>query len=174
MKYLPLMLCLLLFGCKDKLDIALKKSQKEMLVYNEGDNFKLMNVATGEVSTFSVNSISYYYEDDYSNNGFFPTLTDVRYQVGKLDFSNDSNCYGSIYTRATNDDSLDMHIELNGCFGQNFYEFGPYEEGDPYQIGFQNYYLFSTYPPRQLFYSKERGILAIEDDQMQINYISVD
>uniref|UniRef100_UPI004049C7FF hypothetical protein n=2 Tax=Flavobacterium sp. TaxID=239 RepID=UPI004049C7FF len=150
---------------------SLPEEAKSLILYEIGDTFKLKKISTDEIITLTVFSkeIDYYKESSSGNWGFgFGSGSDSYYERGHYSFSDESNYYdGTIFVDASSSkDSFEFTAYLNNSFG-NYYETFAYQDEflpsiEVDGIEYMDIYLIRAYS-QVIFYSKENGIIKIDD-----------
>ena len=164
----------------DDIYYNLSEDAKGFLLFDVNDTFKLKNIDTNEIITLTIISNKNSYFEVGPNESSFVYLgprADVYVESATYKFTDNSHCYyGEVTVIADVNGGYLLKVEINGCFGNEYYsneyqnEFVPIVDVEGIQ--YQNAYLLRSYP-NLLYYSKEKGILKIvnESNQTKFSYV---
>ncbi len=169
LSFFILLLTIQLQSCKpNNIYFNLADEDREFLLFEVGDTFKLKNVSTDEIVTLTVNFKEFRHEDGRQSGSSFISYgpkANIYVEYGEYTFSDATNCYNGIVTiNATREESFELRIFLGGCFLEmdDTYQYSDLsyssialEEGT-----YTNTYLFES-NGKTLYYSKEKGIIQI-------------
>ena len=168
----------------------LSENAKEFLQFEIGDSFLLTNLVTDEIIELNITFKEIDYIDgSASNTGTFLDYGgDSFYEQGLYLFSDQSNCYkGNLKIEARSGDEFEFSITLQDCFGENLttfninnFEFEHDGETTSISINGVDYpetYILNTVNNTSLdntiFYSKENGIIQIDDNINQLTVFEI-
>ena len=166
----------------------LSEEAKELLTYEAGDTFKLRNLLNDEIIELTVEWKNFdYYRDTNPGNWLGGSGGDNYYEYGEYYFTDETNCYtGSVMIEARSNGNFEFSIGTGNCFGEyistsEFYSLG-FEYTDEIantivnDIDYPETYVLKTVRHRFLntiFYSKENGIIRIDDNRNQSTVFTI-
>jgi hypothetical protein len=164
--------------------INLTDEAKELLLYEIGDTFLLKNTITDEIITLTVDGKTIdYYENGGTPGSIYSGLGgDSFYEYGRYSFSDETGCYnGSVSIEARSGGNFEFRIFTGECFGEflatpEFNSLGFEFDGEIVSINVNGIEFTETYVlntvnnafVNTIFYTKENGIVQINDNQSTI------
>lgn len=178
-----LFLLLIFQSCSNKDSYTpLSDQARELLVYDVGDTFMLRNLVTEELIEFRVDFKNIdYYKDTNPGNWVFGFGGDSYYEQGEYYFTDETTCYsGSVLVEARRDGNFDFTIGTGNCFCEflstaQFNSLGFKHEDVITSLNINGIEYPETYKLdafsgpfiNTIYYTKEKGIIQIYDDDKQ-------
>ena len=184
---------MILFPCCQPSDsyIDLSENAKEFLQFEIGDSFLLTNLETDEIIELNITFKEIDYIDgSASNTGTFLDFRgDSFFEQGLYLFSDQSNCYkGNLKIEARSENEFEFTITLLDCFGENLttsninnFEFEHDDEIISINVNGVDYpetYILNTvnntsFLDNTIFYTKENGIIQIDNNRSQSTVFTI-